>query len=198
MLKVLCARCVRLLELGPGFSVRLASHFKDRYSFLLWQGNENTKWLQERSKTLVKMGSLSWAGKCCSACVCVDVKYVAHWGIPPQRVVVQYPLVRWLFRKTMVNKHEHTDTLTCIHNNARNVLQNNSGFTGKLFSVLLHQKNSLKTFLGICYNISFERWVRKLNLGKGCNSYIPGMLSLSFFLFSSCSEWDLIHSSLSL
>lgn len=126
MLKVLCARCVRLLELWPGFSVRLASHFKHHYSFLLWQGNENTKWLQEPPKTLVKMGRLSWAGKCCSACVC-EGTFLCKVCSPlrhsspvwHERVVVQCPLVRWLFRKTMVNKHEHTDTLTCIHRNAR-------------------------------------------------------------------------------
>lgn len=52
----------------------------------------------------------------------------------------------------------------------------------KLFSVLL--KKSLKTLLGICY-IFIERKGKKQNFGKGCTSYIPGMLSLSSSLFFS-------------
>lgn len=148
------------------------------------------------------MGSLSWAGKSCSACVCegnCDVKSVTHWGIPHQFgtscVVVQCPLVRWLFRKTKQTR-TYWHTLTWTHN-VRNVLPNNIGFTGKsVFCSLV--PNSLKTLLGICYNISFEKWVRKLNLRKDVPpTFQECSLSHSLF-FSFCSEWDLIHSRLSL
>lgn len=116
-----------------------------------------------------------------------NVKSVTHWGIPHQFGsgcrVLQCPLVRWLFRKTMVNKHKSTDLLTCKHNNVRNALQNNTGFTGKVVFCSVEKKfeNTSRHLLDLHWEKrkKAEFWERMFLLHSG------NALSVILSLFST-------------